>query len=326
MLPVKMNRHSCFLILAITSLVVLLSSAGCILTASTQETASTTDMSNIANTAPNTEVDIEPVTGTDTPPDNAAVGSDPVTGQSEEINMRWEQLCLSSEYQVQIAKDPGFTVIVLDTGSFAPASSVSPGVYYPAGGRATSPSSVTKWANLEAGHTYYWRARVRQAATGQQMLSPWSEVASFTVKSGFPTGSTSYGIQPLQPSNGCNSCPVKSVSFSWTPLSNTTKYSFVLASDADMTEVVKDAAVTTTAYEYDGELEYSQVYFWRVMALEPTPSDWSAIFIFHTEAAPPSQATKPEPEPTPLWVWPIISFGIIVLIVLIVILFNKYRK
>lgn len=321
-----MNRHSCFLILAITSLVVLLSSASCTLTASTQSPASTPGSGNISSVPPESTVSNDSLSSTVTPPDNTTVDSDPVSGQSEEINMRWEQLCLSSEYQVQIAKDPGFTVIVLDTGSFAPASSESPGAYYPAGGQAASPSSVTTLANLEAGHTYYWRARARQAATGQQMLSPWSEVTSFTVKSGFPTGSTSYGIQPLQPSNGCNSCPAKSVSFSWTPLSNITKYRFVLASDADMTEVVKEAVVTTTAYEYDGELEYSQVYFWRVMALEPTPSDWSSVFIFRTETAPLSQATKPEPEPTPLWVWPVISFGIIVLIVLIVILFNKLRK
>jgi hypothetical protein len=321
-----MNRHSCFLILAITSLVVLLSSAGCILTASSQGTVSTDDTGNISAAVPEAEASSSSALETTTPSDNAAIGSDPVTGQSEEINMRWEQLCLSSEYQVQIAKDLGFTVIVLDTGSFAPASSVSPGVYYPAGGRAASPSSVTTWANLEAGHTYYWRARVRQAATGQQMLSPWSEVESFTVKSGFPTGSTLYGIQPLQPSNGCNSCPIKSVSFSWTPLSNITKYRFILASDAAMTEVIKDAVVTTTAYAYDGELEYSQAYFWRVMALEPVPSDWSAIFSFRTESAPPSQATKPEPEPTPLWVWVAVNIGTIILIVLIVVFFRKTRK
>jgi hypothetical protein len=321
-----MNRRICFLLLAITLLVVLLSSAGCTLAASTQETASTADVSNMPKTAPNAEADIKPVTGTDTPPDNATVDSDPVSGQSEEIDMRWEQLCLSSEYQVQIAKDPGFTVIVVDTGSFAPASSGSPGAYYPSGGQATSASSVTTWANLEAGHTYYWRARVRQASTGQQMLSPWSEVASFTVKSGFPTSSAGYGIQPLQPKTGCYNCPIKSAFFSWSPLNNTTKYRFILASDAAMTKVVKDTEVITTAYEFDGKLEYSQTYFWRVMALEPTPSDWSSVFIFHTESAPLSQATKPEPEPTPLWVWPIISFGIIVLIVLIVILLNKYRK
>ena len=320
-----MNRHSCFLILTITSLVVLLSSASCTLTASTQSPASTPDSGNISSVPPESTVSNDSVSSTATPPDNATVDSDPVSGQSEEINMRWEQLCLSSEYQVQIAKDPGFTVIVLDTGSFAPASSESPGAYYPAGGQAASPSSVTTLANLEAGHTYYWRARARQAATGQQMLSPWSEVTSFTVKSGFATGSTAYGIQPLQPSNGCNSCPAKSISFSWTPLSNITKYRFVLTMDAAMTEVIKDVAVTTTAYEYDGELEYNQAYFWRVMALEPVPSDWSAIFSFRTEAAPPAVAAEPTQEPIPLWVWPVVAICLILLCVVIVLIFRMRR-
>jgi hypothetical protein len=305
---------------------VLLTSAGCILAASSQGTDATGDKVNIPAATPEAQTSNGSVSATTTPPDNTAIGIDPVSGRNEEINMRWEQLCVSGEYQVQIAKDPGFALIVLDTGPFAPASPVSPGAYYPAGGRSTSPSSLTTWGNLEAGHTYYWRARVRQAATGQQMLSPWSEVESFTIKSGFPTVTTSYGIQPNQPSNGCSSCPAKSVSFSWSPLTNTTKYRFVLANDADMTAVVKDAVVTTTVYEYDGELEYNQVYFWRVMALEPSPSDWSAIFSFRTEATSPPVATEPTPEPTPLWVWPVVVIGLIILCVIIVLIFRLRRR
>lgn len=322
----KVNRYNWFLAFTITLLMVLLGSAGCMLAASPQETAPTANTGDMSTAAPDAEAPNGSVSATATPPDNTIIGNDPVTGQSEEIDLRWEQLCLSNEYQVQIAKDPGFSLIVLDTGSFAPASSGSPGAYYPAGGRSTSPSSLTTLANLEAGHTYYWRARVRQAATGQHMLSPWSEVESFTVKSGAPVSTTSYGIQPLLPNNGRNGYPIKPAYFSWSPLNNTTKYRFVLAKDADMTQVVKDAVVTTTAYDYDGDLEYGEVYFWRVMALEPAPSDWSATFSFQTEEAPLAQATEPEPEPTPLWVWPVISFGIIALIVLIVLLFNRYRK
>ena len=119
--------------------------------------------------------------------DDSLLGSDPVSGQSQEVDLSWEQLCLSSQYQVQIAKDPDFTMIVVDTGTFAPADATSPAAYYPAGGRAASPSAIGGWGNLEAGHTYYWRARVLQAATGQWMRSPWSEVKSFTVKAGMPT-------------------------------------------------------------------------------------------------------------------------------------------
>ncbi len=266
-----------------------------------------------------------PATVTITSPPETLVDSDPVSGRNEEIDLSWEQFCLSSEYQVQIAKDPGFTIIVLDTGAFTPASAESPAAYYPAGGRVpSSPSALTPWANLESGHTYYWRVRVRQAATGQYMRSPWSEVKSFTIGSGFPASTPSYGLQPVYPNNGRSSCPVKPVSFTWSPLKDTTKYRFVLAEDAAMTQVVKEAEVTTTAYGYDGQLEYGQSYFWRVMALEPAPSDWSATFSFQTETPPPPPPTPPpaiQPE-TPLWAWVVIAIGTALVIATIVLVFK----
>lgn len=110
------------------------------------------------------------------------IGSDPVSGRNQQVDFAWEEYCYSSEYQLQIAKDPEFTLIVLDTAAFAPASSMSPAAYYPAGGLTASPSSLTGWAGLEAGHTYYWRVRVRQTATGQYLRSPWSEVKSFIIE------------------------------------------------------------------------------------------------------------------------------------------------
>lgn len=255
-----------------------------------------------------------------TPSDETVIGVDPVSGRSEQVDLRWQELCLSSLYQVQIAKDPGFSIIVIDTGTY------HTGVYYPAGGQAHSPSALAPWSGLEAGHTYYWRARVRQAATGQYMRSPWSEAGSFTVGAGLPISASSYGPQPLYPNNGSINCPVKPASFTWSPLNDTTSYKFVLARDAAMTQVVKEAKVATTAYEYDGELEYSESYFWRVTALEPAPGDWSNTFTFQTEAAPPPAPAGPAPKPTPLWVWPFISVGGILIIVLIVLLARELRK
>ena len=53
-----------------------------------------------------------------------------------------------------------------------------------------------------------------------------------------------------------------------------------------MTQVVVDDEADTSAYEYEGTLDYGTNYFWRVMALEPAPSDWSATFVFQTARAP----------------------------------------
>ena len=110
------------------------------------------------------------------------VGNDPATGRNAQVDFEWQHYCYSSDYQLQIAKDPDFTIIVLDTGAYRPASADSPAAYFPAGGLAPSPSSLTRWAQLEAGKTYYWRVRVVRAATGQFIRSPWSEVKSFTIE------------------------------------------------------------------------------------------------------------------------------------------------
>jgi len=319
-----MKRHNWFLASTIALLIVLLGSASCITAASTREAAPNPNAGNISTTA--TEETYSGSASATATPNNTTIGNDPVSGQNKEVDLLWEQLCQSSEYQVQIAKDRGFTVIVLDTGPFAPASAESPGAYYPAGGWAASPSSLTAWGNLEAGHTYYWRARVRQAATGQYMLSPWSEVQSFTVESGAPVSTASYGLQPIYPNNGQVACPIKSASFSWSPMADTTKYRFVLAKDAAMTQVVIEDITDTTAYSYQGQLEYDQAYFWRVMALEPVPGDWSATFSFRTESAPLPVLSAPHSPLPPAWAWAIITIGLILLVVVIVLIFRMRRR
>ena len=319
-----MKRFSWFSVLI--ALIALLAIAGCLPAAPAPQAAPAGNAADANAAVPGTEPVNNRVALPDVPPDDNTISSDPVSGQSEEVDLRWQELCMSSEYQVQIAKDPSFTIIVLDTGPFGPADSGSPGAYYPAGGRSPSPSSLTSWGNLEAGHTYYWRARVRQAASGQQMLSPWSEVSSFTVKSGTAASTSSYGVQPISPDNGQIGCPITSASFSWSPMADTARYRFVLAEDAGMTQMVVDEIVGTTAFNYQGQLEYDQAYFWRVMALEPVPSDWSATFSFRTEPAPqPSIEAVPPPGP-PAWAWAIIVIGLILLAVIIVLIFLMRRK
>jgi hypothetical protein len=102
------------------------------------------------------------------------IGFDPVTGRNSDFFVILEQLCLSSAYQVQIAKDPGFSLMIYDSGIFDPASITAPTFHYQVGGK------------LEAGHTYFMRYRSRQAVTGQWIRSPWSEIAVFTIQSGLP--------------------------------------------------------------------------------------------------------------------------------------------
>ena len=97
---------------------------------------------------------------------------------------------------------------------------------------------------------------------------------------------------PLSPVNNSPGTPMSKLSFSWKPLNETKRYKFVLSRDAAMTQVVKEAEVTATSYEYDGTLDYGTNYFWRVMALEPAPSDWSPTFSFRTEAETQKPTSK----------------------------------
>jgi len=273
--------------------------------------------------------------------DKALIGCDPVSGRAQEVNLCWEQLCVAAAYDIEIAKDADFTIKVVDWALedtccetavnplscfLQPTDVTSPCVFFPAGGESTTVgSAIAAFGNLECGHTYYWRVKARACATTQVIRSPWSEARSFIVKAGLPVVSPYLGLQLLAPNNGCLGCPVRPVSFSWSPYKETTKYKFVLAKDSEMTQVVKEAEVTTTAYEYDGTLDYGTNYFWRVMSEEPAPSDWSATFSFQTEPAPVTTPVTTVSQPTPIWVWVVIAIGAILVIVTLILIFKTRR-
>ena len=237
------------------------------------------------------------------------VNCDPVTGRNAEVDFRWEQLCLSKQYQVQIAKDPAFTLLVYDSVTMEPANVTSPAFWYAPG-------------RLEAGHTYYWRVRTRQAATGQYILSPWSEVKQFSVRPGYPVRTDYYGVTALNPVNGCLGCPVKPVSFSWSGYQGITKYRFILARDHQLQNIIVEALVPTTSYALNDALEYDTSYFWQVMAIEPVPSDPSSVFTFHTTSMPkPVAQPVSHSDDTPGWAWAAMIIGgiLIVFVVFLVI-------
>jgi hypothetical protein len=269
--------------------------------------------------------------------DNAVlIGCDPVTGRALEVNLCWNVLCVSSAYDVEISKNADFSILVIDwipegayCGPFvSPADPTTPCVFIPAGGtfayNSNSEVAQTFSGLLECGHTYYWRVRARGCGTAQTIRSPWSEARSFTVKAGLPVVASYSGLQLLSPANGMIGLPVKSPSFSWAPLGENTKYKFILAKDGNMTQIVKEAEVTNTAYAYDGTLDYDTAYFWKVQCVEPA-CDASATFSFRTESAPPAAEEEAKAPPTPFWVWVVIAIGAILVIVTLVLIFKTRR-
>ena len=132
-----------------------------------------------------------------------------------------------------------------------------------------------------------------------------------------------------RPNNGCIGCKVKPASFSWSPWKEATKYQFDLAKDPEFKQLIITATPTTTGYEYNGTLDYSTNYFWRVKALEvngqPIPSDWSATFSFQTEPAPAPPAPPPAEPATPLWVWVVIAVGAALVVTVLVLVMRTRR-
>ena len=267
-----------------------------------------------------------------TPADKALVGADPVTGRNQQIDLSWEQLCLTTVYLLQVAKDPEFTLRVNPAVSNANSIAAVTGDITLTMDQTnmTSPAAWLSPGSLpEAGATYYWHICSYQSATGQIAVSPYSETRSFTVKAGFIVNTPYYGVQLLAPDNGCASCRVRPALFSWSPWKEATRYEFVLSKDSEFKQVLKQANTSSTGYEYDGTLDYDTNYFWRVRAVEvngqPIPSDWSATFSFRTEPAPESPAPLPGDPETPLWVWGVIGLGTLLVIVTLILILRTGR-
>jgi hypothetical protein len=267
------------------------------------------------------------------PADGALVGADPVTGRNQQIDLSWEQLCLSTVYELQIAKDKMFTLRV------NPAISNEHNIEAVTGSiRATmSTANMTRptiWlspaALPEAGAIYYWRIRSYRSATRQIAVSPWSDVRSFSVKPGFIVSSPYHGVQLLAPDNGCLACKVKPLSFSWSPWKEANRYELQLSADSEFTRIVKQVSTSSTGYEYSGTLDYDTNYFWRVRATEvngqPITSDWSATFSFRTEESPVVPDTTPAAQETPFWVWIVIGVGTLLVIVTLILILRTRRQ
>jgi len=216
------------------------------------------------------------------PKGNSLVYCDPVSGRNAQVDLRWEQLSLADAYQVEVGKDKWFDLAVseaepVDNPFFVPENSLYPAYY------------IRPGVLPGAGQDYFWRVRVRRAATGQVIRSRWSPAFSFSVRPGYPVSAPSYtGIESLQPCHNACDVPTYPLGFSWSPMQGATSYRFVLAGDPDLGQPVIDQTVDASAYKLPWRLEYATAYFWQVTPLKPVPGDSSPIFSFNTAAEPAS--------------------------------------
>jgi hypothetical protein len=255
---------------------------------------------------------------TTSPASGDSIPVDPVSGRALEVDFKWRQLSYAGAYELQLAKDSDFSIVVLRNENIVPTNPLAPECYFPAGGRVPIPASgIANWGNLESGHTYYWRVRARVTVTGEAVRSPWSATMYFTVEAGLPTASPYPTVTLFSPMYGAKNIST-SPGFSWSGLPGTTKYEFILAKDSAFQKVVVKADVPTTSYIYDIKLDYNTGYFWQVRAIEPVVSDPSPIgtFTVVAEKKPVTPVTE-QPTPIPSWVWWIIAVFTALVVVII---------
>lgn len=169
---------------------------------------------------------------------------------------------------------------------------------------------------LISGSTYYWRVR-----TVTPLKSPWSEPRSFTIGVGH--------VQAISPVGGTSDMPVSDIGFSWTSASSATEYEFTLSQNADLTDPIATARVSSSAYTYAGTLDYDTSYFWGIRSAEPAVGPLS-VSTFRTKTSPVEISLPGRVEEasviTPIWVWTIIGICAAIIAVTLILIFRKQSR
>jgi hypothetical protein len=261
------------------------------------------------------------------PPSGSLIGADPVTGRSQQVDIRWRPLQDIFGYDLLMAKDVNFTTLLSqnifaadnNTGihMFPVDNRTGAWIVMPDQSQQQSPGVWIPPGVLEAGRPYYWKVRGSRSVTGAAIHSLWSPVMFFSVKPGFAVRGIGNGPQLLTPNGICQDCQ-PTVGFSWTPVKNAGKYEFTLAYDQDLKDVIVQTVTTTTAYKYEDRLEPGRVYFWQVKAVAPFESDPSPTGTF---AIASSQPMIPWESLPPSYVRIAIIIAMAVTLVLITVIF-----
>jgi len=231
------------------------------------------------------------------------------TCRAEDFCFRWRMLPSTEKYDLWIALDEDFTAIIHQEENITPDAPCSP---------AWCPSSSA--VQFVCGETYFWKVRSCESTEGERIRSRWSPTMKFTVKECSAREGEVY-LAPilLVPDIGSKNVR-RSPTFSWEGFPPTTEYEFILAKDDALTLVIVNEKVSTSTYQYKGNLDWNTTYYWQVRGIEPTASE-PALGVFTVMAAPEPAAATP---PTPLWVWAII--GILAFLDVVVITFCMIKR
>jgi len=261
------------------------------------------------------------------PAPGSFIGADPVTGRSQQVDFMWRPLKDIFGYDLLIAKDVNFTLLLSQNLQMTPVDNVT-GAWVVIPADQEDPACWLAPGVLEAGRTYYWKVRgSRTISENISIHSPWSPTMFFSVRPGFMVTSDYMGPTLLAPVDGvCSNCrpPIR---FSWSPIKNAKVYEFILAKDAQLKDVIILDWTGTTAFEVRSGLPLSTPLFWRVKAISPVISDPSPIGTFTLtenitqpqklpDVLPKPGAVPDVPALPDFWIW--IVIGVVVAVALIV--------
>ncbi|MBI4296198.1 MAG: hypothetical protein HY667_03660, partial [Chloroflexi bacterium] len=201
-------------------------------------------------------------------PSDKAPGIDP-----NDITLDWQAAQGATTYKWQLDYDTGFgnAVEAQESGSRA------------------SPANLP---TFKLATTYFWRVR----ATGP-VLSPWSEIRSFTTR----LGTEVVSLKLTAPEAGADKVSVKPV-LQWSAIAGAEKYELLVATEPSFATPLISKTLLATAWQCETSLEYGTTYYWRVRAVSASSfSAWSLVNAFTTEPLPKASPTPtPQSTPTPL--------------------------
>lgn len=249
----------------------------------------------------------------------ASVANDPSSGYNTAFVISWNEPSNAFGYAAGIYTDPICSQLALA----APASAV-PGflatAYVPP--FALAPSWTVAQGQLVGG-TYYVRVFATEQVTAEAINSPFApadvNVVEFAIEAGVPVQAPNIGPTLLGPQPGADNVN-PGVAFSWTPQPKATAYSFILATDSALTQVVVSETVNSPAYG-PITLDYGKDYFWAVKVTAPSTGPQA----FGTFTTMPEPIVTPVQEISPAWIWAVVIIGAILVIVVIALIFTTRR-
>ncbi len=204
-------------------------------------------------------------TTTEQPPDSVTLRKPDNNAEnlSTELQVAWDSTARADSYQLQITRDAGFET-----------------VNYNFDGLTDTSESVS---GLEADTSYYWRVRAKNDGG----VGPWSNAWQFST-SPADSGDTSAPKPPdlVSPADGADSLS-RNVTVEWDTVSNADQYGLQVATDSSFDSRVIDTLSLQNNEFTASDLNYGQVYFWKVHASNSNDtSDWSGHRNFRTKNNP----------------------------------------